>query len=98
MSSDLIYHTLRCGPDTEDSSTPARNLRPSSIVYNVCADTQTHRLGLKHFQLVLALHLDRDLCLAISLPTLENGRCGRLMQKRFVAGQCRVPTLRGDLT
>jgi len=55
-------------------------------VYDLGYDAQTHGLSLQQLQLFLALHLQGDLGLALSLPAMKQG--GASFEEGFVAGEC----------
>ena len=92
--SHLIDHSLGPRTDAQHRRAAARNLRAPRIVHDLRAEPQAHRLRLQQLHLVLTLHLQRDLGLALALPAAEEGLGGgQGVEERFVAGEGRVRAL-----
>lgn len=96
MPSHLVYNTLGRRPYSQYCRTPAGNLCPPCVVDNVRHHAQADGLRLQYLQLLLALDLQRNLCLAQAFPSLEYARVGCVPKKVLVAGQCRMPALRAN--
>jgi hypothetical protein len=82
---NLIHDTLRCRSNTQYRRAPRSDLRPPCIVYDLSYDAQTHGLSMQQLQLLLALHLQGDLGLALSLPATKYG--GASLEECLVAGE-----------
>lgn len=83
MTSDLIDHGLWSRTNTQNSSAAARYLRTTGIVDDLPADTQADGLSLQNLKLLFALDLQRNLCLTVVFPTLQDR--GLLSQECLVA-------------
>ena len=83
---NLINHALRRRPNPQHRVAPTRDLRASRVGNDLRYQPQAERRSLQCRQLILALHLQRDLGLALPLPAPEDRGFRVVLQEVLVAG------------